>query len=60
MPAAIGELILCAVVAIACWPTLSIEWRRHYYSDELAAGLALLLEVSAIAGLVHAIAVILT
>jgi len=56
---AVGELILSAVVAVLYWPGLDPKhW--HEYPDALAPAIALLLEVSALAGLAHALARLLT
>lgn len=59
MSQAVAELILSATVALACWPSLNpANWRQ--YSDDLAAAIVLMLEVAAIAGLLHSLALLLT
>lgn len=56
---AVGELILCAIVATLFWPTLDPQhWRQ--YPDKLAAAIALALELAAIAGAAHALNRLLT
>lgn len=56
---AVGELLLSAIVAILYWPGLDPRhWRQ--YPDDLAPAIALLLELTAIAGTVHALARLLT
>lgn len=55
----IGELLLSAIVAVLYWPGFDPKhWRQ--YPDDLAPKIALLLEVAAIAGLVHGLARLLT
>lgn len=51
---AVGELLLSAIVATLYWPGLD---RKHWreYPDDLAPLIALLLEVTAVAGLAHAL-----
>jgi len=56
---AVGELILSAVVAVLYWPGFDPKYWRAY-PDALAPAIALLLEVSAIAGLAHALARLFT
>jgi hypothetical protein len=56
---AVGELILSAIVAVLYWPGLDPKhWRA--YPDDLAPAIALLLEVTAIAGVVQALAHLFT
>jgi len=56
---ATGELIVSAVVAVLYWPALDPRYWRDS-PDNLAPAIALLLEVTAIAGLMHALITLFT
>lgn len=51
---AVGELLLSLIVAVLYWPALDPKYWRES-PDNLAPAIALLLEVAAMAGLVHAV-----
>lgn len=52
---AVGELILSLTIAVMYWPGLDPRYWRQY-PDGLAPAIALLLEVTGIAGTVDALA----
>jgi hypothetical protein len=56
---AVGELALSLLIAHMFWPGLM---RRHWihFSDPLAVAIALLIELSAIVGALHALGQLLT
>jgi hypothetical protein len=51
---AVGELLLCVIIAILLWPALLPSTWRDACADRLALSIAGLLELLAIAGIVHA------